>query len=434
MLNKIDKVAGCFLFASIVLTIISGFDTYFPRWIPGVLAWLSALMMISSASRDQKKISIILMFIGSAGWLFAWLDGTAVDWVKISSMNQSLITLLVGVHFLRLVAVPDNHQEEQLPQGKKAFLPTFIGTHILSSVINMSSVIFVGDRIAKKGEISRYQSTLLVRALAAAVFWSPFFAGFGAAMVFAENSSLVVLMSCGLLTALIATIVSYFEFKKEAPNIVNEFRGFPMHFDAFKIPLLLAFCVLAGHSLFPDFRVIALIPLLACLISLCVLAIRKGMPTAVEGFSNHITTQLPGMRGELMLYLSAGLLGSGLSVLIQSLSISLPISELNGPTSVLVLTCMILASRLGIHPVISIAVVGGWFVSLEPNHTLLATMFLLSWGIGVCINPFSGINLLVFGRYHVTGKDLVRWNTAYAVKMFAVSVIILLVQAHFLGL
>jgi len=434
MLNKIDKVAGCLLFASIVLTIIYGFDAYFPRWVPGVLAWLSALMMISSASRDQKRISTILILIGSAGWLFAWLDGMAIDWVKISSMNQSLITLLVGVHFLRLVAVPDAHQEEQLPKGKRAFLSTFLGTHVLSSVINMSSVIFVGDRIAKNGEISQHQSTLLVRALAAAVFWSPFFAGFGAAMVFAENSSLVVLMSCGLLTALIATVVSYFEFKKDAPDIVDNFRGFPMHFDAFKIPLLLAFCVLTGHSLFPDFKVIVLIPLLACLISLSVLTVRKGVLLAVQGFFSHVTTQLPGMRGELMLYLSAGLLGSGLSVLIQSLSISLPFSELNGSTSVLVLTCMILASRLGIHPVISIAVVGGWFVSLDPNHTLLATMFLLSWGIGVCINPFSGINLLVFGRYQVKGKDLVRWNTAYAIKMYVVSVVILLVQAHFLGL
>jgi len=434
MLNKIDKVAGSLLFASIVLTIINGFSAYLPNWIPGTLAWVSALLMISSTSQEQKRISIILMSIGASGWLYAWLDGLAVDWLKISSMNQSLITLLVGVHFLRLVAVPDSHQEEQLPQGKKAFLSTFLGTHILSSVINMSSVIFVGDRIAKKGDISQHQATLLVRALAAAVFWSPFFAGFGAAMVFAENSSLVVLMSCGLFTALIATAISYAEFKKAPLHVVDSFRGFPMHFDAFKIPLLLAFSVLTGHALFPDFRVIVLIPLLACLISFTVLMVRQGLPLAVQGFSNHVTTQLPGMRGELMLYLSAGLLGSGLSILIQSLSISLPISELNGPSSVLVLTCMILASRLGIHPVISIAVVGGWFVSLEPNHTLLATMFLLSWGIGVCINPFSGINLLVFGRYQVKGKDLVRWNTAYAIKMFIVSVVILLVLARFLGL
>jgi len=434
MLNITDKIAGGLLFASITLTILLGFDAYCPAWLPGVLAWSSALMMVSGASREQKSISLILLLIGCGGWLFAWSDGLAIDWLKIVGMNQSLITLLVGVHFLRLVAVPDNHQDEQLPRGKRAFLSTFLGAHILSSVINMSSVIFVGDRISKNGLVTQHQATLLVRALASAVFWSPFFAGFGAAMVFAENSSLLVLMGSGLLTALIAMSLSYAEFKKDAPDIIDTFAGFPMHFDAFKIPLLLASSVLFFHYLFPDFRVIVLIPLLACLITLTVLMHRKGAVLAVKGFSGHVTGQLPGMRGELMLYLSAGLLGSGLSVLIQALSISLPISELNGPTSALVLTCMILASRVGIHPVISIAVVGGWFVSLEPNHTLLATMFLLAWGIGVCINPFSGINLLVLGRYQVKGKDIVRWNTAYALKMFVVAVVILQVLAYGLGL
>ncbi|OUR81798.1 hypothetical protein A9Q82_08240 [Cycloclasticus sp. 46_120_T64] len=434
MLNIRNKVAGSLLFASIVLTIILGFDAYFPRWIPGVLAWLSALLLINEASPEQKKISLILMLIGALGWLVAWLDGLAVDWLKIASMNQSLITLLVGVHFLRLVAVPDGHQNEQLPRGKAAFLSTFLGTHILSSVVNMSSVIFVGDRIANNGRVSQHQAALLVRALASAVFWSPFFAGFGAAMVFAENSSLWVLMACGMLTALFSMAFSYAELNKETAKVVDDFTGFPMHFDAFRIPLLLAGCVLLGHYLFPEFKVIVLIPLLACLISLLVLSHRRGVRPALEGFSAHVTTQLPGMRGELMLYLCAGLLGSGLSVLIQTLDISLPISELNGPNSVLVLSCMILASRMGIHPVISIAVVGGWFVSLEPNHTLLATMFLLSWGIGVCINPFSGINLLVFGRYQVKGRDIVRWNTPYALKMFVVAAIILLLQAHWLGL
>lgn len=427
-------MAGSLLFFSIVLTILFGLDVDGPAWLPGGLAWISALMMISGTSREQKRISSVLLLIGAGGWLFAWIDGVGIDWIKIVGMNQSLITLLVGVHFLRLVAVPDNHQDEQLPRGKRAFLSTFLGAHILSSVINMSSVIFVGDRISKSGLVTQHQATLLVRALASAVFWSPFFAGFGAAMVFAENSSLLVLMGTGLFTALIAMGLSYLEFKKDVPEVVDAFAGFPMHFDAFLIPLLLAFSVLLSHYLFSDIKVIVLIPLLACLITLAVLTWRKGPLQAVKGFSHHVSGQLPSMRGELMLYLSAGLLGSGLSVLIQALSISLPISELNGPSSVLVLTCMILASRIGIHPVISIAVVGGWFVSLEPNHTLLATMFLLAWGIGVCINPFSGINLLVLGRYQVKGKDIVRWNTAYALKMFVVAVIILQVLAYGLGL
>lgn len=434
MLNTTEKMAGGLLFASMALTIMSHFLPLIPFWLPGLVAWLSGVLLVSGATVEQKKISTVLLLIGIVGWCWAWFLGVPVDWQKASSMNQNLITLFVGVHFLRLVALPDSHEEERLPRGEKAFITTFLGLHTLGAVINMSAVILVGDRISKHEKLTKVQAMLLVRALASAAFWSPFFAAFGAAMAFAENSSLVIVLGAGLFIALIALGISFLEFKKEAAKNVESFVGFPIHFDAFKIPLILALLVLLVHYLFPGFKVITSIALLSSLMTLVILEKRKGLVLAVQDFSEHVTIQLPGMRGELLLFLSAGLLGSGLSALIEGLSITLPITELTGISAVAVLGCMLLASRLGVHPVISIAVVGGWFLSLDPDHTLLATMFLFSWGIGVCINPFSGINLIMLGRYQTLGKDIVRWNTVYALKLYAVASVILISQGYWLGL
>jgi hypothetical protein len=433
MIKTAEKIAGWLMFASMVLTIMSSFVPLTGLWIPSLIGWLSALLLVSAASKDQKKISILLLIIGIVAWLLAWYLGISLDWQKALSMNQSLITLFIGVHFLRLVALPDSHEEEQLPHGERAFLTSFLGVHVLGAVINLSSVIFVGDRISRNRKLTKEQVILLIRALASAAFWSPFFAGFGAAMVFAEGASLTILLTTGLFTALIALGISFVEFKKESYENINNFAGFPIHFDAFRIPLLLAILVLIAHQLAPDFKVTLLVAMLSCIMTLVILSAKKGTATAIRDFSGHVTNQLPGMRGELMLYLSAGLLGSGLSALIGGLSITLPISQLTGTSSVVVLGCMLLASRLGIHPVISIAVVGGWFLPLNPDHTLLATMFLFSWGVGVCVNPFSGINLMMLGRYQTAGKDIVRWNTLYALKLYAVASAILMLQSQWLG-
>jgi hypothetical protein len=61
-------------------------------------------------------------------------------------------------------------------------------------------------------------------------------------------------------------------------------------------------------------------------------------------------------------------------------------------------------------------------------------MFLFSWGIGVCINPFSGINLMMLGRYQVKGRDIVKWNSGYALKLYGIAAIILILQGYWLGL
>jgi len=52
---------------------------------------------------------------------FAWLKGYKVDITKLFSINQYLVTLLIGVGFLRLIATPKN-EEIDTKKGEKSFL------------------------------------------------------------------------------------------------------------------------------------------------------------------------------------------------------------------------------------------------------------------------------------------------------------------------
>ena len=238
-------------------------------------------------------------------WLIAWQTGDISQLLGALTMNQSMIVMLMGVQFLQLVAMPKREQDEALPTGKKAFLRTYLGVHLFGSVINMSAVILVADRLVSMNPLSKQQQILLTRSFTSAACWSPFFAAFAAAMVFAPNASLTVVITTGLGLACIALFITYFDVLKVANNSLDNFVGYPMHFQALWLPPMLAVLVMIGHELMPDVKVILLIALLAVLISGVVLIARFGAMSASKRFLRQVTIELPSMKNEISLFLIA---------------------------------------------------------------------------------------------------------------------------------
>ena len=136
----------------------------------------------------------------------------------------------------------------------------------------------------------------------------------------------------------------------------------------------------------------------------------------------------------MLLFLIAGVFGAGLAAVLDALSISVPFVEFNGVVASVLLLAMFVLAILGVHPVISIAVIGHWLVDMEPNQTLLAMMFLMSWALGVSTSPISGMNLALQGRYGVSGRDIFKWNLPYAIKMYVIGCMVLLSSSYLLGI
>jgi len=87
---------------------------------------------------------------------------------------------------------------------------------------------------------------------------------------------------------------------------------------------------------------------------------------------------------------------------------------------------MVLVSLVGVHPIISIAILGGWLGNMEVDHTLLAMTFLMSWSLSIGTSPVSGLNLALSGRYDIPSKKLFLWNARYALKLYMACVVVLL--------
>lgn len=431
-MNRLRKLSGVLLFVGLIVTCSSAFTAFFPLWLGSVVLWLAGLILFFDIDRLQKKIIIAISLLALISWLIAWQTGYMGSFVELLSVNQKMIIMLIGVQFLQLVALPSNGANENLPTGEKAFIKTYFGVHLFGSVINLSSILLVADRLYEQMNLSRNQLKLLTRAFSSAANWSPFFAAFAAAMVFASNASLIILMPFGLAISGIGFLLTWLEVRKDKTDLLRNFVGYPIHFNALWLPIVLALLVFISHYLLPTINVLILIALCSLLISVLVLIMRQGLPRAVLGFQYHVHTKLPRMKNELLLFLIAGVLGSGVAAAFDSLSIGVPIVSYNGYTASVILFFMLLLAMVGVHPVISIAVIGHWIASVQPDHTLLAMMFLMAWSIGISTSPISGINLALQGRYKASGWTTFVWNSMYAVKMYAVACLVLMLSGYIL--
>ncbi len=124
--------------------------------------------------------------------------------------------------------------------------------------------------------------------------------------------------------------------------------------------------------------------------------------------------------------------GVSISSILVGLNIEFPFDVFNGFTASILLFVLIFLSFIGIHPIISIAIIGNWMGEL--NHTLLAMTFLMSWSTAVSTSPFSGLNLTMQARYDLKAIEIFKVNILYAIKMYFVCVIILFILSNYLGL
>jgi len=427
---KIQQLSGILIFISFILTLYSYFLNDDILIFSGIFAWCALVLLFKFI--PKKSLLILLIILTLSVISYSLFNGFEIDFKKAILVNQHLLVLLIGVGFLRLIATPKKRKIKSLPKGKSSFLKTYLGVHLFGSVINLSSLILVADKLYKRGPLTNLQIILLTRAFSSDAYWSPFFVAFAAAITYAPNLSTSVIMANGLILALCAFFFTYFEIRRKNKLDLHEFRGYPIHFETLYIPVLLALFVLVISSYFPHVKVIILISFFAIIMTIAILPIKIGLQKAFKRFFKHVTKELPLMKNEITLFLIAGAFGVAISSLLTGFHIQSPISHFDASSASMLLLVLIVVSFLGIHPIISIAIIGNWMDDV--NHTLLAITFLMSWSTAVSTSPFSGLNLTLHARYNLKATRIFSINIFYAIKMYIVCVMMLFLISYYLGL
>ncbi len=424
------RLSGILVFISFLLSIYSYFVNENFLLYSGLLVWLSFLILFSSL--NNKKMILILLFISCIFFFISYINDFNIDFKKVFTVNQYLLTLLIGVGFLRLIATPKKDTSHILPKGKKSFLKTYLGVHLFGSVINLSSLILVADKLYKKAPLTNAQIILLTRAFASDAYWSPFFVAFAAAITYAPLLSPSVILVNGLFLAVFAFIVSYVEVKKNKELKIDEFEGYPLSFQTLILPFSLGILVLLTNHYFPNTKVIILIALFSILLTVFVLPINKGIKKSIKIFEKHIFEELPKMKLEMSLFLVAGMFGISASSILVGLDLALPFEKFDWFIASILLGIFIILAFVGIHPIITIAIIGDFLSGV--NHTLLAVTFLMAWSTTVSTSPFSGLNLTIIARYNIEGRRIFKLNIFYALKMYIMSSFCLFLLSNYLKL
>ncbi|TVO75560.1 hypothetical protein [Sedimenticola selenatireducens] len=416
-----QHAVGGLLFVMVLCSILNGLWPLFPRYMAGATGWLAAILLATSIPAAQRVQGIAMLVVGSAGLIYGLASGVDVNFEKAISTNQAMLAMLASVSFLRLVTQPAIG-DESLPMGSKPLWRTLFGVHLFGSVINMSSIVIIGDRLSANRPMTPLQACVLSRGFAMAACWSPFFAAMGIALSNAPGAQLTTLSLIGLPVALFALLLTGWELTRKGK--ADQFHGYPMQFTALWIPGLLAVLLMLLHHLWPTIPILTLISLLALSVSLLLLLLKYRV-AGFTAYQQHIRLGLPKMSGELLLFLSAGVLATGIAVAIDASKVSFGISQFGAYEASLILICMVVVSVLGIHPVISIATAGGIFSPLGADPNLLGITFLMTWAIGVSTTPLSGLHLMIQGRYNIRALTLLRLNAGFATVMMGCAVVVM---------
>ena len=426
----LSKLSGLLIFLSFLTTLYSYFFSENLLIIAGIFAWVSFLILFSSLK--NKTIIIVLLILSVFAFCFSYFNGYKIDFVKVFTVNQYLLTLLIGVGFLRLIATPKKDKLTQFPIGKDSFIKTYFGVHLFGSVINLSSLILVADKMYKKSPLTNTQVVLLTRAFASDAYWSPFFVAFAAAITYAPKLDTSIILLNGIVLAFFAFLITYFEVVKNKEFKLDEFRGYPLSFESLYVPFILAILVLVTNYIYPNIKVIVLISTFSIFITLLIFPFKKGLSQSLIKFNNHVIEELPKMKVEMALFLVAGMFGISISSILIGLNLDLPFKIFDWQIASILLFIFIMLAFIGIHPIITIAIIGDFLGGV--NHTLLALTFLMAWSTTVSTSPFSGLNLTIVARYNFDAKEIFRLNIFYAFKMYLICVFCLFILSKYLGL
>ena len=427
--SRRDALAGALLTLMIIAAVAPGISLL-PA---GLLGWIAALLLSDRLGRRQRIQCTWLIGLGIAGVAWGALHGAPLDLAQILAGNQGLISLLAAVSFLRLVTRPDaGNCDTAPPRGRKALWRTLIGVHLFGAVINLSTIVILGDRMATRGRLGKRRALALSRGFAAAAFWSPFFAAMAAVLTYAPGAQPTIVVVAGLPMAALSLWLTAREIDPENPTRGAPFVGYPMRFNALWIPGLLVAIVLIFQILVPRWSILAIIALSAPLLTAVILAAREGRG-AWPSLKGHIQHNLAGFINELALFLSAGILAAGLTSLSKQYGDWLPFDRFGPSQATLALLVMVGCSAFAVHPLITIAACGVWLAPLHPDPNLLAITLLMGWGIGIPVNPLSGLHLVIQGRYGIDGYAFPRWNRVYTLKCLGAGIGLLYLYGELLG-
>lgn len=418
IIGDLRAFPGLMLVVMLVFTIAHGFFPSFPIEAGALAAWLAGVTVwhrLPPRARMQVGGMIVvgIVCLGVAG-----MQGVRIDPMDAAGRSLPILAMLTGVAFLRLAYRAPGATFSPGGHGWGAYLRTMFGLHLFGAIINISALAVFADRLSRTSPLTRRDIRLLGRSFTTVAFYSPFIAGVALALGMIPGVEFPLFVAFGIVLAGIGLGVNVLlAWMEEGPLALARHRGYPMRLQSLWLPAALAAAVMLVHRLWPSLSILLLISLLSPLLALAALAYQAGVSSAARGAAQFTAGELPGMSGELSIFLAAGVLGAGFSSLAAAWPEAIPAIPLNPFTGTAMAATLALVSMAGVHPLVSVTALVTTLLPSISDPTFLAMVCVVGWGLGSAVGPYSGVSLILAARGDISNWRIPKWNALWCALM-----------------
>ena len=379
--------------------------------VAGAATVVAAALGIFEVRHMQRLLAFVLIGAGVLALGFALVLGARPSVVQLLTLNQTLVGMLTAVTFVRLITADHGVHRPRLV-GVPAIWRTAIVTQLLGSVINISAVTLVGDRLRHKGKLRISDALLLSRAYSPGAFWSPFWGASAAALTYAIGADTSVLLICGSLLAFVAFTISITMTVRAFGDRLATYHGYPLSVRVLVLPITMGVIVIGLHRAIPTVKLAVVVLMVSLVVPVAVLAVTRTrhLPRIMSG---HVVRGLRPMQSEAVLFTAAGALSVGLGALVDVVGFTVPAGYYNVWFAWLSVIAMTFVALVGVHPVVSIAAIAAVLGPVISEPTLFAMAGTIAWGTAAAVGPISGLNVFLAGRFGVSGFDVAKRNLPY---------------------
>ena len=377
----------------------------------GAATVAATMLGIFQINSMQRLLAVVLIGAGVLALGIALALGARPSITQLLTLNQTLLGMLTAVTFVRLISGDPGVHRPRLT-GVPAVWRTAIVTQLLGSLINISAVTLVGDRLRHKGKLHISDALLLSRSFSPGAFWSPFWGASAAALTYAIGADTGALLICGALLAFVAFTISITMAVPAFGARLTTYHGYPLSAKVLVLPITMGVIVIGIHQAVPTVKLAVVVLLVSLVVPVVVLAVtrRRHLPRIVAG---HIVRGLRPMHSEAVLFTAAGVLSVGLGALVDVIGFTVPAGYYNVWFAWLSVVAMTTVALVGVHPVISIAGLAAVLGPVISEPTLFAMAGTIAWGTAAAVGPISGLNVFLAGRFGVDGFDVAKRNLPY---------------------
>ena len=414
-------IGGGLILVFVLIALVGEINHQLPSF-TGLLALIAIMILPTRLSPALLWQCGVMMAIGLSLLLWMTLVGANIPWYAPLNSNIPLLILFSAVSFLRVLPIATSDKEHR-NIGLKAYIQTFLGTHALSAVINMSAAVVVADYLRTSDKPEHTITTMVMRAVCVAAYWSPFFAAMATVLHYLPELSLFELWIYSIPLSVLGLALTIWEARAISPDHLQRFNGYPISIETLLLPLSLLVSVLIARLIWPDVAMVLLVSIASLIIPCILLLKRQGVRNSVNSVRQHIAHKLGNLRGEFLLFISAGVLGSGGNALFKQYPPLLPFETFTATVACVLLLILIGTALLGAHVLVGISISAPVVLSTDPSITLLGLCYLSAWSIASIVSPFSGLALMFRGHYQLSLKEILSAHWQYGIAMTIASML-----------